>query len=113
MTPVWNLLWDFRVSRPRSTARWRSPAAAHASRATDHGHAHPAGSLCPNFDQAEARAATPVEPLPAYRYIYPFQPQVVANLAYYFSYSYRAPQEVESYTRAVEEQVHAWRVAFG
>jgi hypothetical protein len=54
-----------------------------------------------------------MEPFPAYRYIYPFQPEVVANLAYYFSYSYRAPQDVESYTRAVEEQVHAWRVACG
>jgi len=67
----------------------------------------------PNFDQAEALGLTAVEPIPAYRYIYPFEPEVVANLAYYFSYSYRAPQDVESYTRAVEEQVHAWRVACG
>ena len=100
------------MSRLRSTARWPDllPLLTHL--------APPISAMpirldrfSPNFDQAEALGLTAVEPIPAYRYIYPFQPEVVANLAYYFSYSYRAPQDVESYTRAVEEQVHAWRVA--
>jgi ribosomal peptide maturation radical SAM protein 1 len=114
VTPVWNLLWGFPGEPPEEYRAMADllPLLTHL--------APPISAMpirldrfSPNFDQAEALGFTAVEPLPAYRYIYPFQPQVVANLAYYFSYSYRAPQDVESYTRPVEEQVYAWRVAFG
>jgi ribosomal peptide maturation radical SAM protein 1 len=114
VTPVWNLLWGFPGEPPEEYHAMADllPLLTHL--------APPISAMpirldrfSPNFDQAEALGFTAVEPFPAYRYIYPFQPEAVANLAYYFSYSYRAPQDVESYTRAVEEQVHAWRVACG
>ena len=114
VTPVWNLLWGFPGEPPEEYRAMADllPLLTHLAPPTS---AMPIrlDRFSPNFDQAEALGLTAVEPLPAYRYIYPFQPEVVANLAYYFSYSYRAPQDVESYTRAVEEQVHAWRVACG
>jgi ribosomal peptide maturation radical SAM protein 1 len=114
VTPVWNLLWGFPGEPPEEYRAMADllPLLTHLAPPTS---AMPIrlDRFSPNFDQAEALGLTAVEPLPAYRYIYPFQPEVVANLAYYFSYNYRAPQDVESYTRAVEEQVHAWRVACG
>jgi ribosomal peptide maturation radical SAM protein 1 len=112
--PVWNLLWGFPGEPPDDYRRMADllPMLTHL--------APPVSAMplrldrfSPNYEKAEALGFVDVEPIPAYRYIYPFPRETVANLAYYFTYAYREPQDVRGYTRAVEDEVHAWRVACG
>ena len=58
----------------------------------------------PNFEYAEQFGFKDVTPSPGYHHIYPFEPEVVANLAYYFTYGYRS-QNVEEYTRPVLKDI--------
>lgn len=112
--PVWNLLWGFPGEPPEDYERMAGllPMLTHL--------APPVSAMplrldrfSPNFEQAGPLGFVDVEPIPAYRYIYPFSRDTVANLAYYFTYRYRVPQDVRSYTQALDEEVHAWRVACG
>ncbi|HEX6291753.1 MAG TPA: RiPP maturation radical SAM C-methyltransferase [Herpetosiphonaceae bacterium] len=106
----WNVLWGFPRESPESYARMaelapllthlRPPSAAATIRLD---------RFSPNFDQAEELGFINVQPYPAYRYMYPFPPSVVANLAYYFTFEYREPQEVLSYTKPLAEQIVVWR----
>ncbi|MEO8076246.1 MAG: RiPP maturation radical SAM C-methyltransferase [Acidobacteriota bacterium] len=112
--PVWNLLWGFPGEPPDDYRRMADllPLLTHL--------APPVSAMplrldrfSPNYERAEALGFVDVAPIPAYRYIYPFPRETVANLAYYFTYAYREPQDVRGYTRGVEAAVHAWRVACG
>jgi ribosomal peptide maturation radical SAM protein 1 len=106
----WNMLWGFPGESPEEYARIANliPLLAHL---------HPpdrAGSLrldrfSPNFECAAQLGFVNVQPYPAYRYIYPFAPEVVANLAYYFTFDYREPRDVASYTQPVLEKTVTWR----
>jgi ribosomal peptide maturation radical SAM protein 1 len=62
-----------------------------------------------NFEYAEQIGLKDVAPSPAYYHIYPFEPEAVANLAYYFTYQYRSGQNVEEYTRNVLMEWTAWK----
>ncbi|HEY0737385.1 MAG TPA: RiPP maturation radical SAM C-methyltransferase [Herpetosiphonaceae bacterium] len=106
----WNVLWGFPREQPESYAQQAelvpllthlAPPGASATIRLDR--------FSPNFDAAEQMGFTNVEPYPAYRYMYPLPPQVVANLAYYFTFEYRQPQEVLTYTRPLADQIIAWR----
>lgn len=112
--PVWNLLWGFPGEPPEDYRRMADllPMLTHL--------APPVSAMplrldrfSPNFEQSAALGFVDVEPIAAYGYIYPFPRDTVANLAYYFTYHYRVPQDVGGYTRAVEDEVHEWRVACG
>ena len=84
-------------------------AAAHAPDAATDRRAMRIDRFSPNFDRAEALEFADVQPFAAYRHIYPFEPAVVANLAYYFTYGYREPQDVERYTADVVREVRRWQ----
>jgi ribosomal peptide maturation radical SAM protein 1 len=65
----------------------------------------------PYFTAAEQYGLADVRPVPAYRHIFRFAPEVVANLATSFSYAFRQPQDVAAYTAPVAEQVRLWQAA--
>lgn len=110
VVPRWNILWGFPGESPAEYARMAEliPLLTHLQ---------PPGAAAqirldrfsPNFEKAEQYGLTDVEPYPAYHYVYPLAPAAVANLAYFFTYNYRTPQDVAGYTRPVAAQVAAWQ----
>src|SRR2546426_2935374 len=108
--PSWNLLWGFPGEPPAEYDRMARlvPLLTHLP---------PPGSdglirldrFSPNFSQAEQRGFADVTPLPAYQYVYPLAGDALANLAYYFTFRYRDPRDVNAYVKRLEREVRAWR----
>jgi ribosomal peptide maturation radical SAM protein 1 len=110
VTPVWNLLWGFPGESP-DDYRWMAeimPFLSHLQ--------HPQldakiriDRFSPNFDYPEQFGFEDVLPYPAYHYVYPLADESVANLAYFFTFNYSQPQDVESYIQPLREQVMVWQ----
>ena len=111
--PCWNLIWGFPGEPPEEYARMAEliPLLTHLSPPGGHG-AIRLDRFSPNYEKAEQFGLVNVTPAPAYGYIYPLAPEAVANLAYHFTFDYRVPQDVESYTQPVAEQIEAWKAAY-
>jgi hypothetical protein len=58
---------------------------------------------------AERLGFADVAPLAPYRHVYPLDGGALANLAYYFAFRYREPQDVESYVEPLARQLRAWQ----
>ncbi|HET8644630.1 MAG TPA: RiPP maturation radical SAM C-methyltransferase, partial [Vicinamibacteria bacterium] len=109
--PAWNLIWGFPGEDPAEYARMAStvPLLTHLPA--------PAGAcdirmdrFSPNFAQAERLGFTDLRPLAPYRHLYPGLPEeALANLAYYFSFRYRTPQDVTAYVAPLARAVRTWR----
>jgi ribosomal peptide maturation radical SAM protein 1 len=65
--------------------------------------------FAPLFDDAEAFGLTALAPAPVYEFLYPLDPPAIANLAYYFSYRYRTPRDVDVYTADLKLALEEWR----
>lgn len=66
----------------------------------------------PNFAEAERLGFTSLQPFASYRHVYPALPdEAIRNLAYYFTFEYREPRDVESYLAPLRNAVYAWREA--
>jgi ribosomal peptide maturation radical SAM protein 1 len=63
----------------------------------------------PNFNEAERLGFSRVRPLPFYEFIYDLPEAARRNLAYYFAYDYKAPQDVARYAEPLVRGVHAWK----
>jgi ribosomal peptide maturation radical SAM protein 1 len=62
----------------------------------------------PNFNEAGQLGFTKLRPLPFYEYLYDLPEPVRYNLAYYFAYEYKVPQDVARYADPLVKSVHAW-----
>lgn len=80
-------------------------------------HLKPPGSAAPirldrfspNFNNSLNLGFSNVNAYPTYNHIYPFEQNVINNLAYYFTYDYVIPQDVESYTFKLLTQIKIWK----
>ena len=66
----------------------------------------------PYFEEPKKFGLTNVTPSPAYSFIYPFEHEVIANLAAYFTYDYCQPQNVQGYTLPVLDAIELWEENF-
>jgi len=66
----------------------------------------------PNFTEAGQLGFTRLRPLPFYEFLYDLPEAARRNLAYYFSYDYKAPQNVARYAEPLVKSVHAWRTTW-
>src|SRR5262249_2398689 len=66
----------------------------------------------PNFTQSEQFGFTKVRPLPFYEFVYDLPESARRNLAYYFAYEYKAPQEVARYAEPLVKSVRAWKTTW-
>jgi ribosomal peptide maturation radical SAM protein 1 len=113
VNPSWNMLWGFPGEPPEEYERMADliPLLTHLqpplSAATIR-----LDRFSPHFDRPEQFGFVKVNPYPSYHYIYPLNPETIANLAYYFTFEYRKPQDVASYTKPVAEQIAAWQEAY-
>jgi len=110
LIPHWNLLWGFPFEPEEEYERM-----AHLIPLLV--HLHPPiytgnfilNRFSPNFEYAEEFGIKDIIPAPFYRFIYPLEPEVVTNLAFYFKFSYDSPQKVEEYTRPVLKACDSWK----
>ncbi len=111
--PSWNVLWGFPGEPPEEYERMAEliPLLIHLPPPESNGKIR-LDRFSPNFEYADRFGFVNVNPYPAYHYVYPFKSNVLSNLAYYFTYDYREPQDVESYTRSVAEQVKIWEESY-
>src|SRR5439155_8706834 len=66
----------------------------------------------PNFNESDRLGFASVRPLPFYEFIYDLPEEARRNLAYYFAYDYKAPQDVARYAEPLVRRVHAWRTTW-
>jgi ribosomal peptide maturation radical SAM protein 1 len=108
--PSWNWLWGFPGEQPEEYERMAKliPLITHlqppqgvASIRLDR--------FSPNFEHSERHGFINVKPYPSYHYVYPFDDRSVANLAYYFTFDYNQPQDVDSYTQNLAKQIIQWK----
>jgi ribosomal peptide maturation radical SAM protein 1 len=110
----WNILWGFPGEDPQEFHQMAEllpylthlPAPQAACRIR-------LDRFSPNYEMAKQFGITKVKPHPAYFHIYPFAPEIVANLAYYFDYNYCEQRDVMSYTNDLWHEVKKWCNAEG
>jgi ribosomal peptide maturation radical SAM protein 1 len=110
VVPDWNFLWGFPGESPEEYLRM----AEFVSLLT---HLPPPNfaltmrldRFSPNFDQSEQLGLKNVLPFPAYNHVYRLPPDAVANLAYFFTFEYAAPQDVDTYTRPLATEIGKWQ----
>lgn len=110
MLPHWNVIWGF-PDEKESDYTVLAEQIPHLSHLTPPGHA---GLLrldrfSPNFDDAHARGLRQVRPHDAYRYVYDLPEPAIANLAYYFTFTYADARKPDSYTEALSRAIRHWR----
>ena len=66
----------------------------------------------PNFNQAGQLGFTRLRPLPFYEFLYDLPETARRNLAYYFAYDYKVPQNVARYADPLVRSVHAWKTTW-
>ncbi len=66
----------------------------------------------PNFNQAGQLGFTRLRPLPFYEFLYDLPEAARHNLAYYFAYDYKVPQDVIRYADPLVRSVHAWKTTW-
>lgn len=110
MIPVWNWLWGFPSEHAKEYERMARliPLLVHLHPPFGVGYISLI-RFSPNFEYAEQFGFKDVTPSPGYHHVYPFEPKVVANLAYYFIYGYRSSQNVEEYVRPAWNELKSWR----
>ena len=113
VTPLWNFLIGFPGEAPDDYRRMSdltprvchlpSPVTVSAIRLD---------RFSPNFTQSDSFGFTKVRPLPFYDFIYDVPEHARRNLAYYFAYEYKKPQEIAGYAEPLVKSVHAWRTTW-
>jgi ribosomal peptide maturation radical SAM protein 1 len=66
----------------------------------------------PNFNESDRLGFANVRPLPFYEFLYDLPESARRNLAYYFAYEYKSPQNVASYAAPLIRRVHAWKTTW-
>jgi ribosomal peptide maturation radical SAM protein 1 len=66
----------------------------------------------PNFNESSRLGFTRVRPLPFYEFIYDLPDSARRNLAYFFAYEYKEPQDIARYAEPLLRGVHAWRTTW-
>jgi len=109
VTPYWNLLWGFPGEPPEEYERMARlvPLLTHLEPPLDFGSIR-LDRFSPNFFDAERLGFTDLAPWGSYRHVYQLPSEAVANLAYYFSFRYKQPQDVAGYVKPLARELAAW-----
>jgi ribosomal peptide maturation radical SAM protein 1 len=63
----------------------------------------------PNFERGESLGFSNLSPHPAYRHVYPFAPEVLSNLAYFFNSEKSTTSKITESTKALVDEVKRWK----
>jgi ribosomal peptide maturation radical SAM protein 1 len=111
--PFWNFIFGFPGEDPLEYSRMAQllPLLTHLPAPESLGQIR-IERFSPNFKFSDQLGFTNVRPYPAYFHIYPFSEEVVANLAWYFTYDYKVPRKVAEYIKPLYEQVLNWKQSY-
>ncbi len=112
VTPLWNFLWGFPGESPDDYARMTElvPLLTHLP-APGSTAGLRLDRFSPNFVRAAEMGFADVRPLPSYRHIYGFPDDVLANLAWAFTYRLADGRDVASYVRPLLAALRRWQRA--
>ena len=111
--PMWNFLIGFPQESPDDYLEMAELAArvCHLPR--------PSGvsvirldRFSPNFNQADQLGFSRLRPVPFYEFLYDLPETARHNLAYYFAYDYKVPQNVARYADPLVRRIHAWKTTW-
>lgn len=110
VVPHWNILWGF----PGEPAAEYERMARLVPLLTHLPPPHGFGAIrldrfSPNFFDAERLGFANLEPLLPYRHVYALPEDPLRNIAYFFSFSYREPQDVRGYVGPLARQLRRWK----
>lgn len=110
--PHWNMLWGFPGEREEDYQKTAElmPHLVHLPPAGGGGTIR-LDRFSPNFNEAESIGFTDVTPYPSYNFIYPFAQDVVANLAYFFTFRYKEPRDMDQCVGLLRQGMVAWKEA--
>lgn len=110
----WNLLYGFPGEDPAEYARMTEllPSLYHLAPPQAAGRVR-VDRFSPYFERPERYGIVNVRPKPGFRYVYPFPPEVLERLAYYFDYDYADGRDPLDYARPVIEAVARWQELAG
>jgi ribosomal peptide maturation radical SAM protein 1 len=110
VVPDWNFLWGFPGESPGEYLRLAElvPLLTHLP-PPNFALTMRLDRFSPNFDQSEQLGFKNLLPFPAYNHVYRLPPNAVANLAYFFTFEYAAPQDVDTYTKPLATEIGKWQ----
>jgi ribosomal peptide maturation radical SAM protein 1 len=110
VTPLWNLIWGFPGESPAEYERMARlvPHLVHLPPPVSFNGLR-LDRFSPNFEQQERFGFTDVTPMPAYEHIYRLPRPVVANLAYFFNFSYGDGSDPSTYATPLIGALERWR----
>ena len=108
--PYWNVLWGFPGESPEEYERMVElvPWLHHLPPPTAISPIF-LERFSPNYFRSEELGFAKVEPMGAYRYIYPSAGRDLEDLAFFFDYDYREERNVAQYVRPLISRVFEWR----
>jgi hypothetical protein len=111
--PIWNFLLGFPGESPDDYAQMADLAARVCHLPAPIGvTAIRLDRFSPNFNESAQLGFTKVRPLPFYEFLYDLPDAARRNLAYYFAYDYKRPQDVARYAEPLVRSVHAWKTTW-
>ena len=111
----WNLLYGFPGEAPGEFDRMAQllPALSHLQPPYIEACQVRVHRFSPLFVNPDAEGLINVRPAAAYQAIYPFEPEVVARMAYYFEHEFRSGQEPNTYIAPMAAAVRKWHGEVG
>lgn len=113
VSPYYNIIWGFPGESPADYEDMTQliPLVTHLR--------PPSGSsiiridrFSPNFNENMKLGIGELAPFPAYHYVYPFEPEVVSNLAYFFEPKYRETTVKPGHVRDLANSIKNWRESY-
>jgi len=106
----WNFIWGFPGEPPEEYGRMAElvPFLTHLQ-PPQYATTIRVDRFSPNFTQHQQLGLKNLRPYPAYSYVYSLPPEALTNLAYYFTFEYAEPQDVESYVTPLALAVEQWQ----
>ena len=110
VVPVWNILWGFPGEAPDAYARMAAlvPHLTHLPAPYSFAGLR-LDRFSPNFVRPADMGFEDVRPLPAYRHIYGFADDALANLAYSFTYRHSDGRDPATYVGPLLKALRRWQ----
>jgi len=113
ITPIWYLLVGFPRESPEDYFEMANLSARVCHLPEPSGvNVIRLDRFSPNFNEAGQLGFTKLRPLPFYEFLYDLPETARHNLAYYFAYDYKVPQDVTRYADPLVRSVHAWKTTW-
>ncbi len=108
--PIWNFLWGF-PKEPESSYENMANLIPLLTHLHPPNYAGPfrLDRFSPCFENPYEHGIRAIKPYPSYRFVYPFNEEVIDNFASFFTFKFQTPQNVKDYTCHLQENIFFWK----